>query len=113
MSCCCMLLLQAASDLEDNVQHVAALMGHPAFDITNPQACEHLLWGFAASIPNFHAEDGSGYAFMADAILKVRPTAASATGLCHSCISMAVGLSTCGEACVAMCAWLQSCAAVT
>jgi hypothetical protein len=46
-------------------------MEHPVFDITNPQACEHLLWGFAASVPNFHEEDGSGYALMADAILKV------------------------------------------
>ena len=46
-------------------------MEHPAFDITNPQACEHLMFGFAASVPNFHAEDGSGYVFMADALLKV------------------------------------------
>lgn len=46
-------------------------MEHPAFDITNPPACEHLLFGFASSVPNFHAEDGSGYKFMADAILKV------------------------------------------
>jgi hypothetical protein len=50
---------QAASDLEGNVANVAALM-------------EHLLWGFAASVPNFHEEGGSGYAFMVDAILKVR-----------------------------------------
>lgn len=63
--------LQAASDLEGNVRHVAALMEHPAFDITKPPACEHLLLGFADSVPNFHAEDGSGYAFMADAVLKV------------------------------------------
>jgi aminopeptidase N len=63
---------QAASDLEGNVANVAALMEHPVFDITNPQACEHLLWGFAASVPNFHEEGGSGYAFMVDAILKVR-----------------------------------------
>jgi hypothetical protein len=54
------------------VGRVAALMEHPAFDITSPSACEHLLFGFAASVPNFHAEDGSGYAFMAGAILKVR-----------------------------------------
>ena len=53
------------------MQHVAALMDHAVFDITNPPACEHLLFGFASSVPNFHAEDGSGYKFMADAILKV------------------------------------------
>lgn len=62
---------QAACDMEGNVQNVAGLMEHPAFDITNPPACEHLLFGFASSVPNFHAEDGSGYKFMADAILKV------------------------------------------
>lgn len=53
------------------MRHVASLMEHPAFDITKPPACEHLLLGFADSVPNFHAEDGSGYAFMADAVLKV------------------------------------------
>jgi hypothetical protein len=46
-------------------------MEHPAFDIAKPPACEHLLLGFADSVPNFHAEDGSGYKFMADAVLKV------------------------------------------
>lgn len=65
------LYLQAASDLDGNVRQVAALMQHPAFDITQPPACEHLLLGFADSVPNFHAEDGSGYTFMADAVLKV------------------------------------------
>ena len=63
--------LQAACDLEGNISNVRALMEHPAFDITNPPACEHLFFGFADSVLNFHAEDGSGYAFMADAIIKV------------------------------------------
>jgi hypothetical protein len=68
---CGVIWLQAACDLEGNVRHVAALMDHPAFDITKPPACENLLLGFADSVPNFHAEDGSGYVFMADAVLKV------------------------------------------
>lgn len=70
---CGVISLQAACDLEGNVRHVAALMDHPAFDITKPPACEHLLLGFADSVPNFHADDGSGYMFMADAVLKVSP----------------------------------------
>lgn len=35
-------------------------------------SCYSLFLGFARSPVNFHAQDGSGYKFMGDAILKVR-----------------------------------------
>jgi hypothetical protein len=78
---CLSACLQAACDLKGNVSNMRALMEHPAFDISNPPACEHLFFGFADSVPNFHAEDGSGYAFMADAIIKVRSLS---SGRCYA-----------------------------
>lgn len=47
-------------------------MEHPAFVITNPNCCYSTFLTFARSAVNFHAADGSGYAFLADAVLKVR-----------------------------------------
>ncbi len=47
------------------------LVDHPAFTISNPNNCYSLFLGFGRSPVNFHAADGSGYAFMADAVLKV------------------------------------------
>jgi aminopeptidase N len=67
------LYVQAASDIENNVVNVQALMQHPSFDITDPAAVSALLGGFSDSMVNFHAEDGSGYAFMADAVIQVGP----------------------------------------
>lgn len=50
---------------------MARLLEHPCVDVANPPTAEHLFFGFASSVPNFHAEDGSGYGFMADGILRV------------------------------------------
>ena len=47
------------------------LLDHPAFSITNPNACYSLFLSFLRSPVNFHAADGSGYKFIADSILKV------------------------------------------
>lgn len=47
------------------------LLSHPAFALTNPNSCYSLFLGFARSAPNFHAKDGSGYEFLADAVIKV------------------------------------------
>lgn len=35
-------------------------------------SCYSLFLGFARSVVNFHAEDGSGYKFLGDSILKAR-----------------------------------------
>ncbi|WIA28644.1 hypothetical protein OEZ86_011181 [Tetradesmus obliquus] len=79
------LYVQAASDIEGNVEHVRALMRHASFDITDPAAVSALLGGFSDSMVNFHAENGSGYAFMADAVVevdRVNPIAAADLAEC-------------------------------
>lgn len=48
------------------------MLEHPAFNINNPNCCYSTFLTFARSPINFHAEDGSGYAFLADSVLKVR-----------------------------------------
>ena len=63
--------LQAMSNTPGNVALVKSLVDHPAFNINNPNNCYSLFLGFARSPVNFHAEDGSGYAFMGDAVLRV------------------------------------------
>ena len=57
--------------MEGNLNNVEQLLSHPAFCITNPNACYSLFLSFLRSPVNFHAADGSGYKFLADAILKV------------------------------------------
>ncbi len=63
--------VQAGSNLEGNLKNVEKLVTHPAFSITNPNACYSLFLAFLRSPVNFHAADGSGYNFIADSILKV------------------------------------------
>ena len=62
---------QSGSNLPGNVANVRGLMQHPVFKITNPNCCYTLVGGFAASPVNFHARDGSGYSFVADAVLEI------------------------------------------
>jgi aminopeptidase N len=71
---------QAGSGAPGNLAAVKQLLDHPAFAITNPNSCYSLFLGFARSAPNFHAKDGSGYEFLADAVLKVRRAAAGPGG---------------------------------
>lgn len=65
------LTMQAMSNRAGNLAEVRALVEHPAFVISNPNSCYSLLLAFARSAVNFHAEDGSGYEFLADMVLKV------------------------------------------
>ena len=65
------MALQAGSNAPGNVSAVRALVDHPAFNITNPNNCYSLFLAFARSPVNFHNEDGSGYEFMGDAVLRV------------------------------------------
>lgn len=57
--------------MEGNLAAVEKLLTHPAFAITNPNACYSLFLSFLRSPVNFHAADGSGYKWIADSILKV------------------------------------------
>ena len=63
--------VQAGANVEGNLKNVEKLLTHPAFSITNPNACYSLFLSFLRSPVNFHAADGSGYKWMADSILKV------------------------------------------
>uniref|UniRef100_A0A7S3VSY4 Aminopeptidase N n=2 Tax=Dunaliella tertiolecta TaxID=3047 RepID=A0A7S3VSY4_DUNTE len=63
--------LQAMSNAPGNLALVRSLVDHPAFNINNPNNCYSLFLAFARSPVNFHAADGSGYAFMGDSVLRV------------------------------------------
>ena len=73
--------VQASCYLSGGVQRVKELMQHPAFDIKNPNKARSVIAAFAGANPvNFHALDGSGYAFLADQIIaldKLNPQIAS------------------------------------
>ncbi len=64
--------IQAMSPREGAIGRVRALYAHPDFDLRNPNRMRSLIGAFASGNPvAFHAADGSGYAFLADAILAV------------------------------------------
>lgn len=65
------LALIAGSNVPGNVEAVKSLTQHEAFNIKNPNNCYSVFLGFCRSHPNFHAEDGSGYRFLADSIITV------------------------------------------
>ncbi|CAJ5684934.1 aminopeptidase N [Burkholderia pseudomallei] len=49
---------------------VRKLLAHPAFNLKNPNRARSLIFGFCSANPaQFHAADGSGYAFWADQVL--------------------------------------------
>ncbi|MEX3527224.1 MAG: aminopeptidase N [Burkholderia sp.] len=49
---------------------VRELLAHPAFNLKNPNRARSLIFGFCAANPaQFHAADGSGYAFWAEQVL--------------------------------------------
>jgi aminopeptidase N len=61
--------IQAAAPTAD-VETVRALMRHPAFNIKNPNRARSLVFTFCAANPaQFHAPDGSGYAFWAEQVI--------------------------------------------
>ncbi len=63
--------IQGGSDLPGNVRNVRELLNHPSFDIKNPNKVYALIGGFCGSATNFHAKDGSGYAFLGDIVLQL------------------------------------------
>jgi len=64
--------VQAASSLPGTLNRVKALLAHEQFDICNPNKVRALIGAFAMRNPvSFHAEDGSGYAFIADQVLRL------------------------------------------
>ncbi len=47
------------------------LLAHPAFDIKVPNKVYALIRAFAANHVRFHAADGTGYAFLADQVIRL------------------------------------------
>ncbi len=64
------LTLQATCCLPGTLARVQALIKHPAFSIKNPNKVRALIGAFcSANHHQFHADDGSGYLFLADQVL--------------------------------------------
>ncbi len=62
-------MLQAGARTTD-VATVRDLMTHPAFTLKNPNRARSLIFGFCNGNPSqFHAVDGSGYAFWAEQVI--------------------------------------------
>jgi len=66
------LAIQASDPAPGALDRVVALSQHPMFDARNPNKLRALIGGFCGqNLVQFHAEDGSGYAWLADWILKL------------------------------------------
>jgi len=66
--------LAAQSPAADTLNEVRKLMEHPGFSMTNPNRFRALIGPFVMGNPtNFHALDGSGYAFLSEMILALDP----------------------------------------
>jgi aminopeptidase N len=64
------LSLQAQEATPGALIRVKKLLEHPAFDAKNPNKLRAVIAVFAGQNPtNFHAEDGSGYSFLADRVI--------------------------------------------
>ncbi len=72
--------LQAVAAATD-VKAVRRLMQHPAFTLKNPNRARSLIFSFCNGNPaQFHAQDGSGYAFWAEQVIalnKLNPQVAA------------------------------------
>jgi len=66
--------IQATSSLPGATERVRDLLAHPDFDIGNPNRARSVIAAFPAGNPvHFHADDGTGYRLLADAILALDP----------------------------------------
>jgi len=72
--------LQAVA-MHTDVNAVRKLMTHPAFTLKNPNRARSLIFSFCNGNPSqFHAADGSGYAFWAEQVIalnKLNPQVAA------------------------------------
>ena len=64
--------IQAMSKLPGTLDRVKSLMEHPVFSIRNPNKVRSLIGAFCSANPaHFHADDGSGYRFLAERVLEL------------------------------------------
>ncbi|MCB1112703.1 MAG: aminopeptidase N [Chlamydiales bacterium] len=66
---CKWITVQTLSTLPGALQRTQAIMKDPIFDIKIPNLTRALLGSFTSNHVQFHARDGSGYAFLADQII--------------------------------------------
>ena len=59
-----------ATARDNDVAAIRKLMQHPAFTLTNPNRARSLIFSFCNANPaQFHAQDGSGYAYWAEQVI--------------------------------------------
>ena len=64
--------LEASAPFVSTPEHCERLMQNPAFDARNPNKLRSVLGVFGAvNTPHFHADDGSGYDFLARHIIQI------------------------------------------
>ena len=62
--------MQPGAAGKPTLETVRALMAHPAFTLRNPNRARSLIFSFCSGNPaQFHAADGSGYAYWAEQVL--------------------------------------------
>lgn len=64
-------MLIASSRRADTLAQVQAALTHPRFALDNPNKVRALIGTFSRNIPHFHAENGSGYQFVAEKIREI------------------------------------------
>ena len=64
-------ILIGASHRPDTLQQVQTALHHPKFSLENPNKARSLLGSFSRNVPHFHAENGSGYQFIADKVMQI------------------------------------------
>ena len=66
--------LQATSTLPGTLDEIQSLLGHPDFELTNPNRFRSLVAAFSQNNQvRFHDPDGAGYRFLADQLLRLIP----------------------------------------
>ena len=63
--------LVGSSRRSDTLQQVQTALQYPKFSLENPNKARSLIGSFSRNVPHFHAEDGSGYRFIADKVIEI------------------------------------------
>lgn len=63
--------LVGLSRRSDTLQQVQTALQHPKFSLENPNKARSLIGSFSRNVPRFHAQDGSGYRFIADKVIEI------------------------------------------
>ncbi len=63
--------LVGSSRRSDTLQQVQTALQHPKFSLENPNKARSLIGSFSRNVPHFHAEDSSGYRFIADKVIEI------------------------------------------